>query len=217
MILSRPVRSAIALSAVAAAAALAPGCASPYDGVRRGPWMHHSINEAYRLAEADGAQPVKMATGIAWVERAELTAAAIAEYRPTMTTPELVEREQRLKELAASVGVTCRQIVRQYNEAGKNWAIFGESITWTSVAAGLTALGDWLAQQGDGDGDGDKKTDGSAGSAGPDREVEIDQSGRGNLAEVSVVQDVGAGPRPNVAIRQDGDGNVARIRFEPPE
>lgn len=104
--------------------------------------------------------------------------------------------------------------------AAADWTV--QHPGWAAFIAGATALvaageaQDWWGLFGEDDdgGGGAPKTDGTGGS---DREVEIDQTGRGNVAEVSVVQDVGAGPRPNVAIRQDGDGNVARIRFEPAE
>lgn len=83
------------------------------------------------------------------------------------------------------------------------------AIVTAALAAGPST--DWYGLADDDGGDGDREPIPAS-----DREVEIDQTGSGNVTEVSVVQDGGTA-RPNVAIRQDGDSNVARIRFEPPE
>lgn len=123
------------------ATAMLTGCASPYDGVRRGPFLHYSINKAYRIAEEMGVQPVQMGSGsIRWVYKQQLRAAGVPEFSMTMNAAQFADFEQKCRAVAQVVGKSNEQIVNTYNPGGKAWAIFGEGSLWSSVTAGIAAM-----------------------------------------------------------------------------
>lgn len=186
------------MTLIGIAAATLVGCASPYDGVRRGPFLHHSVNKAYRLAEEAGCQTVRLGgSSVMWVFRQQLKAAGVPEFRANMTANEFTQYDQQVRAIAMAAGKTCEQIVSAYNPGGRNWAIFGEASLWTSIVGGLTAAIAKLSENNDDDGGG--------GSAAPDA---APGAGGGIVADTVIINTING--NNNQSSQNTGEGGRGR-------
>lgn len=175
---------------IGAIAIVAVGCASPYDGVRRGPFMHHSINKAYRLAEQAGGQPVKISSELTyWVTENQLKAASVPDFKITATAMEFADREQKILATAKAVGQSCEQIVNKFNPNGRTWAAVGDGALVTGLASAIIYGVTEAVDGDDGDGGG---------------------SSIGNTDKVSITADIAIIGDGNDVSQANGEGSTAR-------